>query len=216
MRLSNVLTAAAFSAGAALLTFGFNQASAETRSFPLSNFDAIDASAGVHVILKQGPFAVSVEEPDGRFDALKMNVEGHKLYVGRQPNIGERRGRGPNFTVTVTAPNFTGVAASSGSHVQAASLSAKRFEAAVSSGAHADFKGACTDLSVNTSSGASFDGEALKCEAATVSASSGSSANAFASRAATGAASSGARVTFHGQPATVTKSASSGGSVIAR
>jgi len=216
MRLSHLLTAAAFSAGAALLTFGFNQASAETRSFPFSNFDAIDASAGVHVILKQGPFAVSVEEPSGRFDALKMNVEGRTLHVGRQPNIGERRGRGPRFTVTVTAPNFTGVAASSGSHIEAASLSAKQFEASVSSGANAELKGACTDLSVNTSSGARFDGEALKCDAATVAASSGSSADAFASRAATGAATSGARVTFHGQPASVTKTASSGGSVIAR
>jgi hypothetical protein len=196
MRLSPLLTAAAVSALAALVTFGFAQASAETRSYPLSNFDAIDASAGIRVILKQGPYAVSVEEPDGRFDALKMNVDGHKLFIGRQPNMGEKRGRGPRFTVTVTAPAYTGVAASSGSRVEADALSAKQLEAVVSSGAHAELKGSCTQLSANASSGARFDGETLKCETATVAASSGASAVAFASRTATANASSGAHVTL--------------------
>jgi hypothetical protein len=71
-------------------------------------------------------------------------------------------------------------------------------------------------LRVDISSGADFDGEALKCETASIDASSGADADAFATRSANGDASSGANITFHGKPAEFTKDTSSGGSVRAR
>jgi hypothetical protein len=71
-------------------------------------------------------------------------------------------------------------------------------------------------LRVEIASGASFDGEGLKCETANVDASSGAHAEAFAARSADGNASSGANVTFHGNPAILEKDSSSGGSVSAR
>src|SRR5690606_17281263 len=64
--------------------------------------------------------------------------------------------------------------------------------------------------------GADFDGEGLKCETASVDASSGGDADAFATLSANGEASSGGSVTFHGRPANSTQDTSSGGSGRAR
>ncbi len=72
------VTLAALAAAAASLP-----AQAETRSFNLSNFDKVSAAAGVDVILKQGPYAVSVEEPDGKFDRLDLEVRGSTLVASR-------------------------------------------------------------------------------------------------------------------------------------
>ena len=58
--------------------------------------------------------------------------------------------------------------------------------------------------------------EGLRCGVAKVDASSGASADAFATQDADGRASSGASVTFHGSPAQFHEDSSSGGSVHAR
>lgn len=187
-------------------------AQAETRSFPLSNFDKVSASAGVRVILKQGPYAVSVEEPEGKFDRLKLEVRGSTLVAGRNNNS-RWFGREPEYTITVSAPGYRTLNASSGSHVEGDSLRLDDFKVQVSSGAHAELSGACKDITVEVSSGSHFSGEDLKCESATVEASSGAHADAYATTAATGDASSGARINFHGKPANLSKDTSSGGSV---
>ena len=189
------------------------QASADTRNYNLSGFDRVSASAGVDVDIKQGPFSVTAQEADGKFDQLILEVRGDTLHIGRKSNLGTWFSRGPDFHVTVTAPNFVGVRASSGSAVDGSGLSLRDLKVAVSSGANVDLSGNCINLTVDISSGADFDGERLHCETASVDASSGADADAYATRSATGEASSGANVTFHGKPQQVNKDTSSGGSV---
>jgi hypothetical protein len=186
-------------------------ASAEKRTFNLSGFTDVAASAGVTVILKQGPYAITAEEPDGKFDNLKLEVRGDELIVSRKGmNWG---GRGPRYTVTVTAPEYRALSASSGSSVEGRSLQLAGLEADVSSGATLELAGTCASLDVEVSSGASFSGGGLRCTSASVDASSGASADVYATARASGDASSGASVRVHGKPADVTKDTSSGGSV---
>jgi hypothetical protein len=184
---------------------------AETRSYSLSGFDRIDVSAGVDVTLNQGPFSVKADERNGDFDRLIVEVRGNTLHVSRKTNW--LSWNGPDYSVTVSAPNITEIGVSSGAALEGHGLSLKDLEVSVSSGADVELTGACAGLRVDISSGADFDGEGLKCETASVDASSGADADAFATRSANGDASSGADITFHGKPADFTKDTSSGGSV---
>lgn len=185
-------------------------ASAETRSYSQTGFTEVDSSAGVTVILKQGPFAISAEEPRGRFDKLRIETKGSKLIVSRE-SFSSWLSRGPDFTVTVTAPSLKAVSASSGSELEGEGLKFADLEVEVSSGANVELSGTCASISISASSGANFDGEDLKCENATVDASSGANVDVWASKTATGDASSGADVNVHGGAA-ITKDTSSGGS----
>jgi hypothetical protein len=189
------------------------EAAADTRTYSLSGFDRVSVSAGIDVDLKQGPFSVVADEPNGKFDNLVLEVRGNTLHISRKSNIGTWFSRGPDIHVAVSAPNYVGIGASSGSAVEGSNLSLKDLEVEVSSGADVDLAGSCTSLRVDISSGADFDGEQLRCETASVDASSGADADAYATRSATGDASSGADVTFHGKPAEFDKDTSSGGSV---
>lgn len=207
-------TTIALSALAAVAAVGILTASAETKSYNLSGFTEIQASAGVDVELRQGPFSVSVSEPNGKFDNLVLEVRGSRLIIGRKSTswgwLGFSRS---DYTVTVSAPSIREISVSSGSDLEAAGLNLQALKVKVSSGADVELSGTCTSLDVEISSGADFDGENLRCETATVSASSGADVDAFATRSAQGRASSGADITFHGKPATFDKDTSSGGSV---
>ena len=200
-------------AGAAVLALAL-PASAETRTFNLANFTEISASAGVDVVLRQGPFSVVAEERNGKFDKLKLDVQGSTLVISRETNKGWSNlfGSTPDYTVTVTAPDLTAISASSGADVDGDNFRFANLSVSVSSGADVELSGQCTNLTVSVSSGADFDGEGLRCETATVTASSGGDADVYASRSASGNASSGGDVTVHGGGA-ITKNTSSGGSV---
>lgn len=187
-------------------------AQADSRTFSLSNFKRVNIAAGTQVILKQGPFSIVAEEPDGRFDRLRLEMRGDTLYVGRHNNWFWFDFGGPRYTVTITAPAYDGIDASSGSSIDGHDLSFQDLKVDVSSGANVDLSGSCTGLRLDVSSGARFDGERLQCESARVDASSGASADAFATRSAAADASSGASVVFHGKPASFDKDTSSGGS----
>ena len=184
----------------------------QSRDYALAGFSKVDASAGVSVILSQGPYAVHAQSTRGDLSNLKLEVHGDTLVVGRQQEW-LNWGRKPQYTVTVSAPDYQGVGASSGSDVDGKALSLRNLSVHVSSGADVDLTGSCTDLHVDVSSGADFDGSKLQCQTASVGASSGADADAFATQTASGDASSGADITFHGRPASISKDTSSGGSV---
>ncbi len=210
MRKLPLLVPAAAIALAAAAVIG--PAWAQQRDYPLSSFSRVSSSAGVHVILKQGPYSVKAESANGSFDKLLLEVRGDTLVAGRKQDLFSWGG-GPRYTVTVSAPDYAGFSASSGSSIDGENLSLKDLRVEVSSGANVDVTGSCAGLRVSVSSGADFDGGNLKCETASVDASSGADADAFATRSADGEASSGADITFHGRPASMTKDTSSGGSV---
>ena len=103
-------------AGLALGAGGFSSAS-QTKSFALSGFNAVSASAGVTVVMSQGPYAVQAAETNGQFDKLVLEVRGSTLVVSRTNSWFDSPGR--HYTVTVSAPAYVAVHASSGSSVTA-------------------------------------------------------------------------------------------------
>jgi len=187
----------------------------ETLRGSYANFDRVDVSAGIETVVSQGPFDVKAEVLKGNgFDLLIVEVVGDTLRISRKPQMFNYDG--PRYRVTVSAPAYKEFDASSGSRLEGANLSLQAISAGVSSGASMSLTGVCTTLDLDVSSGASFDGEGLRCENAMVDASSGANASAYATQLADGDASSGASVSFHGKPAQFHEDTSSGGSVRAR
>lgn len=202
----------AISAVAFVAAFAIGAATAETKSYNLTGFDRIEVSAGLDVVLKQGPHDVKVEQADGKFDQIDVYVRGDTLRISREGHSGWW-GKSRRYLVTVTAPDIRAIEASSGSDVEGRNLSLKDLRVHVSSGADVELSGSCNELKVSVSSGSDFDGEELACDTVRASASSGADAVAMARSLATGDASSGGDITFHGKPASFEKSTSSGGSV---
>lgn len=205
----------------------------ETRTFNHSGFDAIEASGGVNLVLKQGPFAVSAEGPKSKLDKLVVQQQGKTLSVHRESNTITWFGVSSRDVVTITAPTYTAIGATGGVDIETAGLTLPALALRISGGADFDasgFKidqltvdgsggsdvrvsGACKSATINASGGADFKGKDFICETAAVTSSSGSDVDIHASLTATGDASSGADIRFYGNPANVTRNESSGGDV---
>src|SRR5438128_113939 len=72
----------------------------QSRDYALSGFSKVDASAGVSVILSQGPYAVRAQSRRGDLTNLKLEVRGDTLVVGREQEW-LNWGRKPEYTITV-------------------------------------------------------------------------------------------------------------------
>lgn len=196
----------------ALGAAGFSSA-AQTKSYALSGFNTVSAYAGVNVVLNQGPFAVQASEASGNFDKLVVEVRGSRLIVSRTSSpfwwspAPMRR-----YTVTVTAPDYVAVEASSGSTVTGR-ISAGDLAASSHSGATLRLYGACASIRAEASSGATLGGQDMRCHKAQLSVNSGASLRAFADTEANSNASSGGNIVVHGNPASVERHTSSGGSI---
>lgn len=210
MKRQHILPAAALATALAAGLIAL-PALAETKVYPLKNFSKIDASAGLEVVLKQGPHNVVVDHSKGEFDRVVVEVKGDTLKLGRKSGI--YRNNSGRVTITVTAPDISSIDVSSGVTLEADNYRFASLDLDVSSGGGVDLSGSCRALSVDVSSGASVDAEDLKCETVTADASSGGSVEAFASRSASGSASSGGSIEFEGNPQEFVKDTSSGGSV---
>lgn len=208
--------AAAFAASGCVVGSASGAPYSESLRSTYTGFEKVDVSAGIEVAVAQGKFDVKAESPSN--DDLKnliVEVNGKTLRIGRKQTM-MNWGNGPRYRVSVSAPAYSGFEVSSGASLQGSSLQLADVDVDVSSGGSIELSGACKTLRVDISSGAQFDGEDLRCDTANVDASSGAHAEAFAARAADGNASSGASVSFHGNPPSLQKDESSGGSVNAR
>ena len=207
-------------------------ARADTKSYDLSGFSEVASSAGVDVVVKQGPFAIVATGNKDDISRLAIRLEGSKLIVTHKSTMSWFSHTERNV-VTVTAPMFVGFAASSGSDIDARGLNlndlriaasggadvnadgltVKGLNVIVSGGADVKLAGSCTGLTVVASGGADYKGGEMKCQTADARASGGSDVDAWASASAKGHASSGADIRFRGNPASVDKESSGGGSV---
>jgi hypothetical protein len=205
---------------------------AETRTFAQSGFDSIDASGGVNLVLKQGPYSIRAEGPKSKLDKLVIEQQGTTLSVRREPTM-NWFGVGTRDVVTITAPTYTRIDATGGVDIETTGLRLPALALKVSGGADIDatgfnvdqltvdgsggsdvnLAGACKSVTIDASGGADFSGKDFACETATVIASSGSDVDVRVSLNASGRASSGADINFIGNPATYTSDQDSGGEV---
>lgn len=190
-------------------------AHAETKSYALKDFTAIDISAGLSAkISVGGPYAVRAEGAPEALERLDIRVEGGALVLARKHQMGwgwnKSNGR---VTIYVTAPKVDAIEASSGSAAAATGVDAPEFRADVSSGASLSVSGVCGALRSEASSGASLSAKELKCKSLSADASSGANISAYATESVDADASSGANVNVSGGATRVNADKSSGGSV---
>ena len=205
----------------------------ESRTYSLTGFDAIDASGGVNLVLKQGPFAIRAEGPKSKLDKLVVEQQGTTLSVRRESMQMNWFGVSTRDVVTITAPIYTRIEGIGGVDIEASDLKLPALMLRVAGGADFDatgftvdqltvegsgggdvrISGACKSVTINASAGADVEGKNFACETAVVTASAGSDVEIAASISASANASAGADIRVFGAPATFTKEESSGGDV---
>jgi Putative auto-transporter adhesin, head GIN domain len=204
------LLAAAATTGGCVVGGG----SVVTRAYNLTGFDSINASGGVNVVLKQGPFSISAEGPQERIDHLIIETSGSMLTIRHETGINFGWfGWSQDEIVTVNAPAYSSIKASGGVDIDGNNLQFNDLAVNISGGVDLNLSGACKSLTVDASGGADFGTPDLKCENATVTASGGADVDVSVTGAAKGHASGGGDVRFHGSPATFEKEESGGGDV---
>ena len=207
-------------------------AMAESRDYDVSSFDGIEVSAGIDVNFETGGGqSVSVENKDGNFDDIIVEVRGGKLVLKRPRQIGW--GKRPRYAVTVSAPILSSVEVSSGADAIGSGLSGEQVRIETSSGADADItgidavnvslasssgsdlnaSGTCDGVTADSSSGSDIEAGDLHCRIGAADASSGSDITIYASESVSADASSGADIDVLGGPTDADIDKSSGGSV---
>lgn len=227
--LSTVSVAALCLAGAA---------TAETRSYDVGSFTNIDISAGLDLDFTAGEAqSVMVENEKGDFSDIEVDVRGDTLVLKRKKNMnwGWNRKRA-RYSITVSAPQISGLEASSGSDVSGRNMTGSDILIDVSSGADvnvtgvdggtvtietssgsdASVSGTCVTVRAESSSGSDIEARDLICQNGYADASSGSDIAIHASASVDAEASSGADVDVYGGPVDVSSDKSSGGSVSIR
>lgn len=170
-----------------------------SRTYDFSGFDELDISAGVEVEYAAADTdSVIAEFSLGGPDDLKLRQDGDRLYISRKMKSGW--GNKVRAIIRVTSRDLNEIEASSGSSIQASGIQSEDFSLRVSSGASADLSGTCEALTVKAGSGGTADAQALKCKAVSAAASSGGSVRAYASANASSKTSSGGSVDIWGEP----------------
>lgn len=224
---------------ASLVALGLvGAASAETRTFDVGAFNNIDISAGLDLEFTAGEAqSISVENAKGDFSDIEVIVRGDTLVLKRKKNMnwGWNRKR-LRYGITVSAPQISGLEASSGSDVSGRNMSGSEIRIDVSSGADvtvagvdggtvvietssgsdASVSGTCVTVRADSSSGSDLDARDLRCQNGYADASSGSDISIHVTGSVDADASSGADVDVYGSPTDVQSDKSSGGSVSIR
>lgn len=188
-------------------------AAAEERTWPLTGFEGIDASAGTHVEIKTNPeFTIRAVGDGEAIEKLKIELDGKTLEIGRKPSVqwGRRSGK---VTVYVTLPDLKALSVSSGAHAKASGVKGGPVALDASSGGHSEVSGVCDALAIDVSSGGHLNAEELRCRSASADASSGGHAAIFVSESLAANASSGGHIGVAGAPKNVAIDKSSGGNV---
>ena len=195
-----------------------------------ATFSGIKVSTGIDLFIHQGSTnAITVEADENLHDLIITEVKEGVLNIYTAKNIWKSKAR----KVYVTIEKLTLLKASSGSNVKSESkidtneiyidassgasidieIVAKNVITETSSGSDVKIKGTTTNHAARASSGSSINAYELKSTNANASASSGASINIYASKNMDAKASSGGAIDYTGNPTSINKEASSGGSV---
>lgn len=194
-----------------------------------TNFNQIKVSNGIQVYLTQSKkTSLSVDADENIIDLLITKVEGNVLniYLKKNVNRGTRK-------VHLNTKELKEITASSGASVRNKNtfktsiiaintssgssvnlhLNANTVDCKSSSGSNIKLNGLTNTLNVSASSGSSISTFNLETKTASVKSSSGANIKVFTSKNLTAKASSGSSIDYYGNPTSITKSNSSGGSI---
>lgn len=196
----------------------------------LSLFTTIKVSKGLNVELSPGKEnAAVIEANENLIEIIRVTVENNILHITSDKNIRSATKK----KVFVTYNNLEKLVAKSGAYVtNKGNLKNKKLTIIVHSGAHAklntvsdhlkseihsgsklDIVGFTNSSHLEAHSGASINAKNLKSKKAVALAHSGASIKIYASESFKGNAHSGASIRCHGNPKSISKKNSSGGSI---
>ena len=184
-----------------------------TKTLPAPDFDAIDASRAVKVVVSAGASDIRIEADDNLIDLVVAETRGKTLEV----TLDKKASNIQNADITVTIPANGGkirsLKASSASKITSdATLRADRFTIEASSASKIALAGSAEDFTADLSSASKLDAEKFTAVNASVSTSSAAKADIDCSGKLTASASSGSSIGYTGGCRT-SLSKSSGGSV---
>lgn len=194
------------------------------------DFDEIKVQQGIHVYLTQGNNSeLRVEADENIMDLLVTEVRNNQLKIYFEKNVYKAKAR----NVYLTVDELSKIRTSSGAHVKSENtfsagtldldsssgssiklyVAADEVNSSCSSGASIALFGKTKSFSASASSGSSIDADELQTGDAYAKASSGANINVNVSGKLTAKASSGGDIDYEGNPDSVNKDTSSGGSV---
>ncbi len=203
----------------------------------LNNFSSVSVATGINLVLVQGSSNEAEIDVDNiELDEIITKVDGGKLTVkvkGNKWGSNWWKNRKRKVDVRLTYKNLEQISASSGANVTSdntisnddieldASSGASinldvdgtDIEADASSGSTISLSGECGTFDANVSSGARIKGADLEAGNVEASASSGASIRVWAKDGLNAKASSGGSIKYKGNPESLKKKKSSGGSV---
>jgi len=152
----------------------------QTKNMSVSNFSEVSVSAGIDLIITQGPSEnAKIVARDEIIDQVLIRQTGNGLRIGwkENENYGNKY-KNKTAKVYLNYKVLNSISASSGSSLTTENvLKTTKLDVRASSGASIDAKISCSDLDLQSSSGASVDliGKAANMD---ISSSSGASINA--------------------------------------
>lgn len=192
----------------------------ETRSLP--EFNSIDVSGGIKLIMEKGnKHEAEVEVENAKLEHLITEVKNGELRVYFKKNL--LKWNNKQATINLTFTEVEALDASSGCYINCNSviesndfdldvssgckvifdLDVSILDADLSSGSSVTVSGKAQKLVLDASSGVSFGGGDLECDNVTIDASSGSSIKVWANNSLNVEASSGTTVKYKGNPTDV-------------
>ena len=184
---------------------------ADTRTMNVGKFSAVSVSSMMNVELRQGPQAVTVEQAQGDFSDLKLEVRNGTLIVSRTDGKTDRNS--PIYRVVVTAPALNSISAASASDVEGRGLSFQKLSVSVASAASVSLEGVCKEIALSVSTSGDFAGGQMRCETGQAEGTTSGEATLWISGVGKAKATTGANLTFIGKPKSVEGQATLGASI---
>jgi hypothetical protein len=199
--------------GGALLLLSSAAHANESKSYDITDFSGVKASAGINVTFEQADSYSVIASFNGSADEndVKIRRDGDILKISYGNTSGKRNLKAK---IAITAPQLDFAKATSGASLKIGRLTTDDIKLEASSGGSLRISGQCKDVVSKVSSGGSIQAKDLQCISARARASSGGSFSGYASEYGKGHSSSGGSIRIYGKPGEQEKNKSwSGGSV---
>lgn len=171
--------------------------------YDLTGFSGVNIARGVDASIRQGPFSVVAASANGEpLDQLYIAVDDGILEVRRKSAFTPGGDDYIQYTVAITAPDYSFIKASTGAHLRGTGLVLSDVEIIANTGADIHLDGACQRANFKADTGAMIEAGALQCDTVKAAARTGADIAAFAHITARGHARLGGQISFDGDPQT--------------
>ena len=183
---------------------------AATESRDVSEFNGIDVGGVFQVEVTAGKeYGVVVEADDNLLQYVKTEVSGGVLKISST----ERLKSTTPMRIRVSAPEIESIDASGACKISVADVKSSELRVDTSGASKVNLAGETSSVTIEVSGASNIDAANLKAENATVKASGASKVEVFVTGKLTSGASGASKISYSGNPTSVTKDTSGAGKV---